>query len=442
MNAKFSFLILILAVTNFIYGNTDFTGYWNGGVERLGAIQPVEFNFYNDNGILKGTYNIPDMGLFDEPVEELKIEFSSIKFKIFMGYFDASLDTVTGEITGTNKNWNPSINIHLKKMLKPGNLFTKEYISFYNKDIRTAATLFKPIGIRNFPVVIIIHGSGEPQSRRNWRYRYFAYLLANNGIGALIYDKRGIDSSTGNKDADLYELSSDVESGVKYLLSRNDVEKNKIGVLGISRGGWVTEICASKFENIGFAILFVGPSVSVWEQQLDAVEFQMKSENYSQTNIDSALDNNKQYFETVNDKNRWEEFKKSLVYLKDKTWNQYIQLPETYNDSDMIWWRKNDYNPEKDLMNTKCTVLSIMGESDVLVPPQRNYNKMQKYLSASGQPFEIKIIPGLPHNIHFNQTLEGGEWNWPKSYWVWPKKSILLEETIISWLKKICGFNK
>ncbi|RPI16770.1 MAG: alpha/beta hydrolase [Ignavibacteriae bacterium] len=439
MKVKLYTLLLLLIVSKCIYSNNDITGYWHGAVDRLGSIQLVEFNFYKESDSIKGTYNIPDMGLFEEPVTEIDIAFPNMKFRTFMGYFDARYDTLTGEITGTNKKWDPSINIHLKKMTAPVLLFNREYITFYNKEIKIAGTLFKPFGKITFPVVILIHGADEPQSRRNWRYRYFAYFLAEHGYGALIYDKRGIDSSTGNNDADFYELAEDVSSGIKYLMTREDVKKDKIGVLGASRGGWVAEICAAKIDNTAFAVLFLGPSVSVWEQQMDAVEYHMKQENYSIEAIDSALQNNKQYFEAVNNKEKWDSFQKTLAPLQNKEWKQYLQLPESYNDSDMVWWRKNNYDPEEGLKNVKCPVLSIFGEDDVLVPPERNFEKMQKYLSQSGQQFEIKIIPGLPHNIHFNQTLRGGEWNFPEAYWVWPKRSIVLEENIINWLKNVCS---
>ncbi len=438
MKVRFPALLLITIISNLTFGNTDLTGYWHGAVDRFGAVQLIEFNFYNDSGELKGIYNIPDMGLYEVPVEELHFELPVLTFKIFMGNFDMKLDTISGEITGVNESWKPSINIHLKKMLKPSMLFTKEYITIYNKSDRIASTLFKPVNKTKFPVVILIHGAENPR-RSNWRYRYFAYLFANNGYGVLIYDKQGLDSSTGNPDADFYELAEDVGAAAEYLSKRNDVEADKIGVLGGSRGGWVAEVCAANIEKIRFAVLFLGPSQSVWEQQIDAVEYRMKQENFQQSAIDTAAQNNRMYFETVNNKRKWSRFKTSLAYLKGKEYNQYLQLPETYNDSDMVWWRNNNYNPEHDLKNVKCPVLSVLGEDNVLVPPDRNYDNMQRFLSQSGQTFEIKIIPGLPHNVHLNQTLRGGEWKWPNAFWVWPKKSIVLEETVLNWLNKICG---
>lgn len=439
MKVKSFFFLLLILMLKFSYSHDNLTGFWHGAVNRLGSIQIVEFNFFDEGNTVTGNYSIPDMGLYEEPVDELNFNYPNMRFKTFMGYFDVSIDSISGEITGTNTKWDPPLTIHLKKMLSPQSLYNKEYISFPGNGNKISGNLFKPVGKNTFPVVILIHGADEPQSRRNWRYRYFAYLLSGNGYGTMIFDKRGIDSSTGNKDADFFELAEDVKAGVEYLSSRNDVEKDKIGILGASRGGWVAEIYAANYHDIAFAILFLGPSQSVWEQQLDAVEYQMKQENFEQVVIDSAVQNNKLYFQTVNDKKKWDSFQKSVIALKDKEWKQYLQLTETYNDSDMIWWRKNNYNPEKDLKNVKCPVLSIFGANDPLVPPEKNIEKMQQYLFQSGQKFEIKIITGLPHNIHYNQTLRGGEWKWPSGYWVWPKKSIELERTIIEWLNKICG---
>jgi len=45
------------------------------------------------------------------------------------------------------------------------------------------------------------------------------------------------------------------------------------------------------------------------------------------------------------------------------------------------------------------------------------------------------VIPNLAHSEYTYQTLKGGVWKWPQSFWVWPKDSELLDKTILEWVK-------
>lgn len=430
------FLVLFRICSITAAGYESIYGFWRGAVERNGSVQIVEFMFIPKGDSAEGTYNIPEMGLFDEPVNEISLNDQALRFRFFMGYFDAYIDTETGEITGDNKKWDPPLRINLKKSLPDKQCFTKENITFNNKNILLKGTLYKPACADYFPAVLIVHGAEEPKSRRAWRYRYFAYLLAKNGIGSLIYDSRGVDSSSGNPDASIFELADDAVCGLNYLSVRSDVLKNKIGILGISRGGWTSAIAMNKTSAISFAVLFLGPSVSVWEQDQDAVRFSMKQDGFEIEQIDSALKHNKLYFECINDKSKWSSLERSVNNLKNRPWAKYIQTPRMYNDSDMIWWMKNKYDPIGDLSSSLVPVLSIFGENDPLVPPSENEYKMGQYLSKSGSKYEIIVAPQLPHNVHYNQFLKTGKWDWPGGYWVWPKRSVFLETKLVEWIKE------
>ncbi len=84
--------------------------------------------------------------------------------------------------------------------------------------------------------VILIPGSGE-QTRYSPYYISFGYLLAKNGFGVLLYDKRGTGSSGGSwLTASLNDLADDAVAGLNYLESRKDLNISEIGFLGTSQG--------------------------------------------------------------------------------------------------------------------------------------------------------------------------------------------------------------
>ena len=63
-------------------------------------------------------------------------------------------------------------------------------IFFNNNDLRLSGMLLLPDGEEDFPVAVIIHGSGTSKRDNRW-YLAIAKHLQENGIAVLLPDKRG-----------------------------------------------------------------------------------------------------------------------------------------------------------------------------------------------------------------------------------------------------------
>ncbi len=110
--------------------------------------------------------------------------------------------------------------------------------------ITLAGTLTIPFEDGQYPVVILISGSG-PQNRDSelLGHRPFLVLsdyLTRNGIAVLRFDDRGTASSKGNfQSATSADYASDVEAGIEYLKTRKEIKKASIGLIGHSEGGLI-----------------------------------------------------------------------------------------------------------------------------------------------------------------------------------------------------------
>lgn len=89
----------------------------------------------------------------------------------------------------------------------------------------------------------------------------------------LTHDKRGAGRSGGmyvqrynTSPENLNLLAKDISAGVKYLKSRDDIDRNQIGLYGWSQAGWITPIVASFQKNLAFIILISGPTVTTGEE--------------------------------------------------------------------------------------------------------------------------------------------------------------------------------
>jgi len=420
--------IIVLLITNNLYSQ-NLNGRFEGAVTRDGSVQLVNFDFFIEDGIQKGTYEIPENGSFDVPIDKIVLKNDTLNIKFYFGNFFCFLNENRDEITGISEKWKPKIRLHVKKSTDKEKSYIKEDITFSNGDVRLSGMLYKPKNQQGQPVnyVILVHGSGA-QDRFSPYYISLGYSLAKNGFGVLLYDKRGTGQSSGDfETSSLGDLADDAVAALNYLNNRKDIKKSEIGFLGTSQGGWISPIAANRSKNCGFLILNVGPAVSVFEQDVNRVEYSMKNDGWSQSSIDSALVYTELYFQYARDNSpkTWKRIDKFSNTIKSKDWVEYVNIPEDKNDFE--WWRKNNYDPETTLKNLNCRTLCLFGEYDPLVPPEENENLMKKYLLMAGIEFDIKVIPGTLHDMKTFQGLNGDNWNWPFVYWEWrvqPKEFI------------------
>jgi len=140
----------------------------------------------------------------------------------------------------------------------------EEPVRFTSGKVGLAGTLILPAGPPRYPAVFLFHGSG-PQGRDLSTARWFA----EQGFAALTYDQRGVGESTGHFEAGPFmDLYDDGLAAVEYLKSRKEIDARRIGVWGLSQGGWLGPLAASRSADISFVIAVSGPGVSPGEQML------------------------------------------------------------------------------------------------------------------------------------------------------------------------------
>jgi dienelactone hydrolase len=117
--------------------------------------------------------------------------------------------------------------------------------------------LISPGAKGRHPAVVMLHGSGR-STRED--YREQAEFLAEHGVGALIYDKRGSGESTGSPDYRLSQLADDARAAIAMLRRRPEVDPGGIGVWGMSEGGAVAPLVAAGNGDVA-AVAVVSPVV-------------------------------------------------------------------------------------------------------------------------------------------------------------------------------------
>lgn len=141
-------------------------------------------------------------------------------------------------------------------------------IYFNNGNLKLAGMMILPEGEGPFPVAVIIHGSGTSRRDSKW-YLTVVNHLQENGIAVLLPDKRGSEKSGGKWiGASFEELAGDTISAIEYIRTQDQFNYSKIGVIGMSQGGWIAPVVAAKTEDLAFVVSMSGPIVTQEEQLL------------------------------------------------------------------------------------------------------------------------------------------------------------------------------
>ena len=141
-------------------------------------------------------------------------------------------------------------------------------VSFNNGDLQLAGMLMVPEGEGPFPVAVIIHGSGTSQRDSKW-YLSVTKYLQENGVAVLLPDKRGSEKSSGDwRTATFDDLAEDTVSAIEFIKSQEHFDYSRIGVVGMSQGGWIAPLVATKSDDVAFAVSMSGAGVTTDEQLL------------------------------------------------------------------------------------------------------------------------------------------------------------------------------
>ena len=111
-----------------------------------------------------------------------------------------------------------------------------------------------------WPAVVLVPGSGAgdrdgPVSDAPVLGQ-IASALADAGFLVVRYDMRGVGQTGGRREsADIEVYADDARRMVRYLDDRDDVDRDRITVLGYAEGGWIAMVTASKERRVGNLVL-------------------------------------------------------------------------------------------------------------------------------------------------------------------------------------------
>jgi dienelactone hydrolase len=305
---------------------------------------------------------------------------------------------------------------------QPPFAYSIDSVEYDNQEhtVHLAGTLTYPRSGGPFSAAVLITGSGlQDRDETVFGHHPFAVIadyLTKHGFAVLRVDDRNMGKSKGDlKNATSADFANDVMAGINYLLQRKEINKNKIGVIGHSEGGFIAPIIYTKWPRLAFIISLAGTGVPgaeiLLKQQTDYAKGLLDSASFKafylltkitlQDISHNAGKSDSMILETL--KKSYAEWKSPLpdtvlvgLHAKNVTPEMYA----TQIGPELKPWLKYFISTDPDQFWNKvnCPVLALDGEKDIQVYPEQNISAIRASLQKAGNKKVTSIIfPGLNH---------------------------------------------
>ncbi len=277
-----------------------------------------------------------------------------------------------------------------------------EEVRFRSGDLTLGGLWFVPEGEGPFPAAVFIRGSG-PSTRDNYWTQRFVDLLVEEGVAVLLPDKRGSDASEGDwRTADFEDLADDALAGVDFARARPEVGGGRVGLIGLSQGGKIAPIAASRSDAVAFVIDVVGAATDLKEQ----VGWEMYH-TFREGGVDAAALQQglalqvaaEGYLEgTV----EWEAYE---VALRGALAGPGAEVARGFPQTPDAWqWdffrAVADFDPISYWRQVRQPVLVLYGEADRNAPSIRSAYRLLRAWRDMGHPdATLRVIPGAGHPL-------------------------------------------
>lgn len=258
--------------------------------------------------------------------------------------------------------------------------------------------------------VLILPGSG-PSTRPG--VQPFAEAFLRAGFAVLTFDKPGCGASSGSwLTSSLDDMAANGRTLVDWLRTRPEIDPSRIGLVGVSQGGWVAPLVASGRSDIAFAIFLTGGAVTPRAVETFDYERQLERSGAQGEDKEAARKAINAYFSYLSGQSPQSGVTDLLDSGKSQGWPEALGigrvLPSEAQRPSWSWVAT--FDPLPSLRSLRIPVLALVGGLDR--DPAADVKAWQSGLSENGDPrTEIRVVPSAGHVLTTGGTHVRGEFN-------------------------------
>ncbi|MEU8197106.1 prolyl oligopeptidase family serine peptidase [Microbispora amethystogenes] len=251
-----------------------------------------------------------------------------------------------------------------------------EEVTFTSDGTRLNGTVFAPPGTgHRRPGLVLVSVSG-------WMPREELHKMVapfvDAGVVTFVYEKRTAGYSATQRSYS--RLADDALAAVRLLRARPDVDPDRVGLWGVSEGGWVAPLVAARSPEVGFVVLLAASGVQPARQ--------------TAWHLDNLL--------------RHDGVSGPLALNGVRLAEGLGQFPEAA------------FDPASALTRMRQPVFAVWGADDHTVPPAESMAVVRNALEAGGNhDYTMRVVSSATHPL-----ARGTTWIVPEFY-----------DLVVAWLK-------
>lgn len=265
-----------------------------------------------------------------------------------------------------------------------------------------SGTLYMPVRRKPVAAVVVTHSASSPLGDASL-YEHLKTVLPALGIAVLTYDRRGSGrSGTQSAGGDFTVLADDAIAAVKSLKTDPRIDAKRIGTWGLSQGGWISPLAASRSPDIAFVIAVAGPVVTADVQMLFSSTNHLRANGYSQADIDQMVATRKAVDDYMRGTASREAAQQRIDAAKTKPWFKYTYMGETVRDREVSQWRREIENdPLANLTKVRVPMLVLYGANDAVVPVANSVERLKR-VAARLPRMRVHVVAGADHAMQMS----------------------------------------
>jgi pimeloyl-ACP methyl ester carboxylesterase len=258
------------------------------------------------------------------------------------------------------------------------------------------------------PAAVIIQGSGDSDRDNVWAFS-IAHQLAIHGTVVLLPDKRGCGKSKGDwKTVGFEELAKDALAGVRELQTVwcDAIDPLRIGLVGLSQGGWIAPLAASQSESVKFVVSVSAAAVPVGTQVRHELEQALRKGGADEQTLDIANELMDRAFAFGKTGEGWEDFLAGIEAAPPALAGAF---PTERDDWRWGWYaRVVDFDPVPLWGALAAPCLVVYGEADEHdnVPVAASVANLERLRAAGKENLDVRVYAGSGH------ALDAPDGNW------------------------------
>jgi dienelactone hydrolase len=419
--------VMLGAVTSLLPGQARLDGSWQGYWSRAGDSMPVTLQVRRDanTGGYSATFSSDRLRVSGIPFSDVRVSGCCDVSMTLRG--DRTTAVFTGllkgdSLTGTLQESTGNGRFAYARAPAAAPTFEEREVTFTSGTTKLAGTLLLPNTKNRVPAVVFLHGSG---AEGRWGSRFLASQVANRGVAALIFDKRGVGGSSGDwRQATLEDLAADGAAAVAYLRQEPHIDPARVGIHGHSQGGTLAPLVAARAPNVAFVVGSAAAGVPTDSTEIFSILNSVYPETRTADDSASARAYAGELVAVAYHRKPRARLDSLVTVFRDRPWffappppdNSYWTFSVLFGQYEpLAWWSR-----------VKVPVLLVYGGNDQRVPAAESAERIAAALRRAGNAdVTVRIYPGADHTFRLPPGPSG-----------WPVTAPGYVSDLIDWLAK------